>query len=81
MRDMAILERELRALVVAPTGRDSELICQLLTSKGIPCAAPTTAEAARVESDIGAGAVILAEEVLTLADISEWASRIAHQPS
>jgi signal transduction histidine kinase len=81
MKDMAILERELRALVVAPTGRDSELICQLLTSKGIPCAAPTTAEAARVESDIGAGAVILAEEVLTLADISEWASRIAHQPS
>ena len=81
MRDMAILERELRALVVAPTGRDSELICQLLTSKGILCVAPPTAEAARVESDIGAGAVILAEEVLTLADISEWASRIAHQPS
>ena len=81
MRDITNREYEFRVLVVAPTGRDSELICQLLTSKGILCVAPPTAEAARVESDIGAGAVILAEEVLTLADISEWASRIAHQPS
>jgi len=74
-------KHELRVLVVAPTGRDSELICSLLTGKDIHCAAAATAEAARVESDIGAGAVILAEEVLTLAAISEWASRIARQPS
>jgi signal transduction histidine kinase len=81
MKDMVNREHELRVLVVAPTGRDSELICHLLAGKGILCVAPPTAEAARVESDVGAGAVILAEETLTLADISEWASRIAHQPS
>jgi signal transduction histidine kinase len=81
MRPMTNREDELRVLVVAPTGRDSELICSLLTSKGILCVAPPTAEAVRIESEIGAGAVILAEEVLTLADISEWADHIARQPS
>lgn len=81
MKDGTTREDELRVLVVAPTGRDSELICSLLTSKGIPSIAPPNTEAARVESDIGAGAVILAEEALTQADISEWASRIVRQPS
>jgi signal transduction histidine kinase len=81
VKDVTNREHELRVLIVAPTGRDSELICHLLAGKGIVCVAPRTAEAARVESDVGAGAVILAEEVLTLADISEWASRIARQPS
>ncbi len=74
-------QEELRVLIVAPIGRDSELICNLLAAKGIHCAVPATAEAARAESDVGAGAVILAEEALTLIDISEWASRIARQPS
>jgi signal transduction histidine kinase len=81
MKDIATREHELRVLVVAPTGRDSEMICHLLASRDIPCSAPRTAEAARIESDFGAGAVILAEEVLTQADIDEWVSRIACQPS
>jgi signal transduction histidine kinase len=81
MKEVANRESDLRVLVVAPTGRDSELICQLLAGKGILCVTPPTAEAARVESDIGAGAVILAEEVLTQRDIDEWVSRIARQPS
>jgi signal transduction histidine kinase len=81
MKEIANREDELRVLVVAPTGRDSELICHLLGSKNIICVAPPTAEAARIESDIGAGAVILAEEVLTQADIDEWSSLIARQPS
>jgi len=74
-------ENELRVLVVAPTGRDGELICHLLTSKNIPCLQALTAEKGLSESKNGAGAVILAEEVLTLADIAEWASHIARQPS
>jgi signal transduction histidine kinase len=81
MRPVMNREEELRVLVVAPTGRDSELICSLLTSKDILCVAPQTAEEVRVESEIGAGAVILAEEALTQADISEWTARIARQPS
>jgi signal transduction histidine kinase len=74
-------EHELRVLVVAPTGRDGELICHLLASKNIPCFSALTAEKGLIESKNGIGAVLLAEEVLTLADIDEWASHISRQPS
>lgn len=74
-------ENELRVLVVAPTGRDGELICNLLVANDIPCVLSTTPEIALVESDSGAGALILAEEALTLPAISLWAARIAQQPS
>jgi signal transduction histidine kinase len=74
-------EDELRVLVVAPTGRDGQLICNLLASKGICCVAIPSAVTARIESKSSAGAVILAEEVLTLAGIDEWAELIAEQPS
>ena len=74
-------ENELRVLVVAPTGRDGILICDLLTSSGISCIHSTTAEMALVEFKSGAGALILAEEALTMAAISQWAAQIAQQPS
>jgi len=74
-------EDELRVLVVAPTGRDGQLICNLLTSKSISCVPVPSAVTARIESKIGTGAVILAEEALTLAGIDEWAELIAEQPS
>ncbi len=67
--------------MVAPTGRDGPLICNLLTSKGISCVAVSSAVTARIESKMNAGAVILAEEALTLACIDEWAELIAEQPS
>jgi signal transduction histidine kinase len=78
---MTSLELESRVLVFAPTGRDGPLICNLLTSKGICCAHLPTAENARLELERGAGVVVLAEEGLTLADIAEWATQIAGQPS
>jgi signal transduction histidine kinase len=78
---MTSLEHELRVLVVAPIGRDSLLICNLLTSKSISCAHLPSAEMARTELNGGTGAVILAEEVLTLADIANWSAQIAEQPS
>jgi signal transduction histidine kinase len=74
-------ENELRVLVVAPTGRDCELICNLLVANDIPCVLSTTPEIALVELDSGAGALIMAEEALTLPAISQWAARIAEQPS
>jgi signal transduction histidine kinase len=74
-------EHELRVLVVAPTGRDGLLICNLLASKSISCVAISSAVTARIESQMSAGAVILAEEALTLAGIDEWAELIAEQPS
>lgn len=78
---MTSLELESRVLVFAPTGRDGPLICNLLTSKGISCAHLPTAENARLELERGAGVVVLAEEGLSLADIAEWATQIAGQPS
>ena len=72
---------ESRVLVVAPTGRDGTLICDLLASKDISCALVESAVTARIESKMGAGAVVLAEEALTLAGIDEWAELISEQPS
>ena len=74
-------ELELRALVIAPTGRDGELICNLLASQSIPCEFFPTAEGARIEAASGAGAVIMAEEALLQPDIDLWAAQIGKQPS
>jgi signal transduction histidine kinase len=74
-------ENELRVLVVAPTGRDSVLICNLLAGNGIACVHSATPEMALAEFGMGAGALILAEEALSLSAISQWAARILEQPS
>lgn len=78
---MTSRKHELRVLVVAPTGRDGLLICNLLASKSIACVLVQSAVSARVESKMDAGAVILAEEGLSLTGIDEWAELIAEQPS
>jgi signal transduction histidine kinase len=74
-------EHDLRVIVVTPTGRDSVLICNLLSSNGIQCVNSPTTEMARIGMTMGASAVILADEVLTLSDIAEWTAQIAKQPS
>jgi signal transduction histidine kinase len=74
-------EQELRVLVVAPTGRDGVLICNLLRSRALDCVMFATPELARLALRLGAGAVILAEEALKLSDIDEWSVQIAQQPS
>ena len=78
---MTIHENDLRVLVVAPTGRDGPVICNVLADNGISCTSLSTSEMARSEVNAGAGAVILAEEVLTLPDIAAWAAQLAEQPS
>lgn len=78
---MTSQENELRVIVVAPTGRDGPMICNLLASNGVACVSSGNSEMARMELNAGAGAVILAEEVLTLPDIAAWAAQIFEQPS
>jgi signal transduction histidine kinase len=78
---MTAREIELRSLVIAPTGRDGELICTLLAKMSIACELFPTAEAARIEAGIGAGAVIMAEEALLPPDIGLWAAQMGEQPS
>lgn len=72
---------ELRVLVVAPTGRDGELICSLLEGYRISCLLFPEAKKARLEMAAGAGIVIVAEETLPLAEIEEWAAVVDCQPS
>ncbi len=56
--------REQRVLVLAPTGRDGTLACQLLASMDVPSLACADAEELFREIAEGAGAVILADEAL-----------------
>lgn len=76
-----IRENELRVLVVAPTGRDGAMICELLAANGIACTSCRTSEIARMELNAEAGAIIMAEEALTLPEIAAWAAQISAQPS
>jgi len=57
--------REERILVLAPTGRDGAIACQVLGGAGLSCAACADAGALWREIEAGAGTVILAEEALT----------------
>ena len=56
---------EERILVLAPTGRDGAIACQVLGGAGLSCAACADAGALWREIDAGAGTVILAEEALS----------------
>jgi signal transduction histidine kinase/CheY-like chemotaxis protein len=56
--------REQRVLVLAPTGRDAVLACQLLTGMDVPSHACCDAGELFREIEDGAGAVILADEAL-----------------
>ena len=78
---MTSVEFALRAVVVAPSGRDGELICDLLTRQSIPCMLCPTAEQGRMEVAAGAGVVLMAEEALDMPDIALWARQFAEQPS
>ena len=78
---MTSREIELRAVVAAPTGRDGELICDVLASQNIPYVLCTTADGARMEARAGAGVVVIAEEALNLPEIALWSRQIAQQPS
>ncbi len=56
--------REQRVLVLAPTGRDGVLACQLLASLEVPALAASNAAELFQEIAAGAGAVIIADEAL-----------------
>ena len=72
---------DMRVLVVAPTGQDGVMICNLLSARDVPCVNFPTAESALVEVKKGAGVVILAEEALTAHDIDQWKAQLVDQPS
>ena len=75
-------ENENRVLVVAPTGRDAALLCQALSRAGMAALeCPSCQAACRELESAGAGALLIAEEALSVADIHCLAELIANQPA
>src|SRR6476661_6304677 len=71
---------EQRVLVLAPTGRDGVLACQLLSSMDVPGHACASAAELFQEIAAGAGAVILADEALQPGTVEGLLAVLAKQP-
>jgi signal transduction histidine kinase len=71
---------ELRVLVIATTGRDGMLVCQVLRRAGITCSNCDSWQELFKEIDLGAGAVIAAEETLTPEALAKLSQIIEQQP-
>ncbi len=76
-----LLHEEYRVHVLAPFGKDAQLICEVLDRSNIPVAA--VSEVAGIASLVteGAGAAILAEEALDEEAISLLGRAVTSQPS
>jgi len=66
--------------VLAPTGRDAILACQLLASLGLTGHACADATELFREAELGAGAVILADEALHPEVLESLTDRLGQQP-
>lgn len=62
-------------------GRDSKLICQLLTRMGLESVACADYKEARAEAEKGVGVLIVADEVLGKGGLACFSELIAHQPA
>jgi len=71
---------ELQVLVIATTGRDGILVCEVLRRAGIACRKCDSWEELFAQIDRGAGAVIVAEEALTTEALQKLSEIIQQQP-
>jgi PAS domain S-box-containing protein len=78
---MSAASVEERILVLAPRGRDAQVIAQVLAGSGMVCAACGDYPALMRELDAGAGAALIAEEALKGADLDLLAAWLARQAS
>jgi hypothetical protein len=78
---MALQANEERILVMAPAGRDAELVCTLLQGVGLLCASYSTLESFHSALDDGAGALLITTEALSPTMIQTLAQLIAEQPA
>ncbi|MHB0991155.1 MAG: putative bifunctional diguanylate cyclase/phosphodiesterase [Burkholderiales bacterium] len=72
---------EMRLLILASTLRDGEIASRVLTDARINCAICQDLSSLMTELELGAGAVLLAEEVLDPATLPLLEQYIAHQPN
>ncbi len=73
-------DANLRVLVFAPIGRDTELTTELLGHSSIPCHSCGSLAEVCDEVRAGAGAVLLTEEALSDPDIDDLAATLQAQP-
>jgi signal transduction histidine kinase len=71
---------ETRLLIVAPTGKDAELIASVLEKVGVRCAPCSDAHALREEVDAGAAAVLVTEEALEYGAQAQLKQIVDRQP-
>ena len=69
-----------RLLVVAPTGRDAEMVCDVLRGFPLPCESCNTVQEACAKAGQGVGALLLAEECLISGALCDLAKLIQAQP-
>jgi signal transduction histidine kinase/CheY-like chemotaxis protein len=67
-----------RVLIVAPIGRDADLMCTYLTAAGIPCEVRSDVDAVCNEVNDGAGALLFTEEALN-PDVTPRLARVLDQ--
>jgi signal transduction histidine kinase/CheY-like chemotaxis protein len=70
-----------RVLILTPTGRDAELISQLLARDGMPCTQCRTVDELAAELDAGAATALFAEEALIGVSLGKLLEVLARQPS
>lgn len=72
--------KDLQLIVVAPTGRDGPLICDLLARAGMEAVRLPDCESACRETKNGVGALLVADEVLDPAGMAILTALLSHQP-
>ncbi len=76
-------DHELSVLLLAPTGRDTPLICDLLTEQNISCTAVTTLDALleTMGTSYPVGVAVIAEEAVGSADAAKLAAGFDAEPA
>ena len=74
-------ENKDRVLVLAVSERDATSTCEILTRASIACKACKDLEEMKKDIELGAGALILAKEALTLPAIASLSAFLNKQPT
>lgn len=74
-------DHDSRTIILAPTGKDTQLIAGLLERRAIPCHAAASAEELCRKIVEGAGAALICEEALTGEAIAQLQKVIEQQPA
>ena len=74
-------EYDRRVLIVAPTRRDGQVTCSLLSRAGLPCMLCQDFKTVRREMAAGAGAIVTTGEILAEADTAELLAALTEQPA